>query len=205
MKKCILGLAIFLVLITCGCSTPVATNQNLTELSRDKYVAVYEEFHDNGTVVEGNGTIIFLPVPQPTPAPFDYNGKYEYSSQYPVVNSSLKIFYASYKYYLTPGTMYNVVGYGAVYGYPHELNSNLTVEGIDINGTIYAHYQNETVTLKTGDVWKSPVSTRIENQSFQVEDNTSSISSNYRPFVVRYDSYWIVENKGMFDKSSIVK
>jgi hypothetical protein len=195
-------LFISLALLTCGCTFPGTSDQSFTGLPHDKYVALYQEYTENGIVIQGNGTIPYFPEPAPTPSPFDYNGSRGDTLQYPMVNDSLKMFYGDYKYYSDPAWSHIREYYGAVYEYPCTLESNLTILGIDEFGTINANYSNQTVRLKIGDTWQSPVMTRIENETFQVNAMNSGV---YRPFLVRYESTWKIENKGMFDKSNLKK
>jgi hypothetical protein len=195
-------LFISVALLTCGCTFPGTSDQNSSVLPRDKYVALYQEYHEDGIVIQGNGTIPYIPEPRPTPSPFDYDGSQGYIMQYPPVNDSLKMFYGDYKYYSDPAWSHRREYYGGVYGYPETLESNLTIFGIDKYGTINASYGNQSVRLKPGDTWQSPVMTRIENKTFEVNALNSHV---YLPFLVRYNSTWKIENKGMFDKSNLIK
>jgi len=195
-------LFISVALMTCGCTFPGTSDQSSSGLPHNKYIALYQEYNENGVVIQGNGTIPYFPEPAPTPSPFDYNGSLGYTTQYPAVNDSLKMFFADYKYYSDPAWSHTRVYYGAVYQYPCTLESNLTVFGVDENGIINASYGNQSVRLKIGDSWQSPVMTRIENKMFQVNAMNSGV---YLPFRVCYNSTWTVENKGMFEKSNLIK
>jgi hypothetical protein len=195
-------LFISVAIVTCGCTFPGTSDQSSSGLPQDKYVALYQEYHENGVVIQGNGTIPYFPEPRPTPAPFDYDGSLGYTMQYPSVNDSLKMFYADYKYYSDPAWSHRREYYGAVYQYPCTLESNLTILGIYENGTINASYDNKSFLLKRGDTWESPVTTWIENKTFEVNALNSHV---YLPFLVSYNSTWTVENKGVFEKSSLIK
>ncbi len=81
----LLGLLfISVVLLTCGCISPSTSDQSSNGLPRGKYVALYQEYHEDGVVIQGNGTIPYFPEPRPTPSPFDYDGSKGYSMQYPL-------------------------------------------------------------------------------------------------------------------------
>ncbi len=179
----------------------VTAGQKFNSLSPDEYVAIYQEYHEKGVIISGNGTVISYPEPCPRPRPFDYNGSLGYLEEYPIINYSLKIFHGDFKYYETPAISYVRASYGGIYSYPSLLESNLTVLDVDENGTIYANYNNQPVILNVGDVWQSSPGTRIENQTFQVEIGGNPFSGVYRPFTVQYNSSWSFENKGIFDKS----
>ncbi len=118
------------------------------------------------------------------------------------VNDNLKLFYGDYKYYSDPAWSHGSEYYGGVYEYPATMESNLTIFGIDKYGTVNASYGNQSIQLKQGDTWQSPVMTWIENKTFQVNTMNSGV---YLPFVVRYESTWKIENRGMFDKSNLIK
>lgn len=193
-------LIISIGLIVSGCSAP-APGSN--ELSSKDYVAIYQEYHEEDTVIAGNGTIPFFPEPAPTPSPFDYDGSHANTRQYPTINDSLRVFYGAYKYYQTPATWKIRVDYGGVYSFPHKLESDLTIQSVDKDGTIIAGYNNQTVVLKIGAVWRSPDATKIGNQTFGVQVDNDPFKTVDRPFTVRYNSFWTVENKGRFDKSNL--
>ena len=179
----------------------VGTSSNT--LSNDKYVAVYEEYNNHSEVIEGNGTVAFMPVPCPVPEPFDYNGSERSTWQYNNINGNLKIFYGTYYFNSSPATQFTRADCGGIDDLPYTLRSNLTILSIDKNGTINASYMNRSVILKIGDTWQSPVQTTIGNQSFRVVVNRDYFSEVYRPFVVRDNTSWTVENKGMFNKSNL--
>lgn len=189
------------LIFVCGCSstspTPVSNS-----LPSDKFVAIYEEYHDEGTVIEGTGDIAYIPVPCPVPMPFDNDLIKGNTQYYQSIDKNFKIFYGTYYFRYYPNSGYTTANYRVIDGYPYTLESNLTILGIDRNGTINANYMNQSVILKVGDKWQSPVATRVENQSLQIVVNGNYFSGVYRPFVVQYNTSWTVENKGMFDKSN---
>ena len=125
------------------------------------------------------------------------------TSQYAYINGNFKIFYGTYYFNSSPATQFTRADYGAIYDLPYTLRSNLTILSIDKNGTINASYMNQSVILKPGDTWQSPVQTTIGNQSFRIVVGNDYFSDVYRPFVVRDNTSWTVENKGMFDKSNL--
>ncbi len=199
-------LIISIVLLACGCTSPAPSgNGNDTgAMAADKYVALYEEHDKVSTILEGNGTVAHMPVPCPRPFPFDYDGTLGYKGEYPAVNDDLKVMYGSYVVVEHPTGGYSTAYYKGIYGLPYTLSSGLTITGIDANGTVEATCDNATVILKAGDIWRSPVATKVENQSLHVMgDNIPFSSFVYRPFIVQTNDSWTVENKGIYPKANI--
>ena len=177
----------------------VGTGSNI--LSNDKYVAIYEEYNNHSEVIGGNDTVAFFPMPCPVPLPFDYNNSRGDTSGYGWIKGNFKIYYGTYYFNSSPATQYTRADSGAIYDLPYTLRSNLTILSIDKNGTINASYMNQTVILKVGDSWQSPIETSIGNQSFQIVVGSNYFSGVFKQFVVEDNTSWTVENKGMFDKS----
>ncbi|MGA9138794.1 MAG: hypothetical protein WBZ29_01120 [Methanocella sp.] len=168
-------------------------------------MALYEEYVDNATILEGNGTVLYIPVPCPVPHPFDYNGSQGFREQYPAVNDDLKIMYGTYNVYSHPAGSYSTARYRGIYALPFTLDSGLVIREIDASGTIYAADHGMNTTLKVGDTWRSMDVTLVKNESLPlVSDNSSFSNLTYRPFSVRHDYSCLVENKGIFPKSNIL-
>jgi hypothetical protein len=116
----------------------------------------------------------------------------------------MKIFYGTYYLFNYPNSGYMNAYYGGIYGYPFTLKSNLTILNVDRNGTVNASYMDRPVILKTGEICRSPVDSRIENRTFEVVSGDKYFNTCvYQPFLVLYYTSWSVENKGMFDKTNI--
>jgi hypothetical protein len=80
MKKLVIGcVLLFFLVIGLIAISDCLSGSNSPDLSSDKYVAIYEECNNSGTVIEGNGTVILIPVPCPVPMNFDYDGSKGYS------------------------------------------------------------------------------------------------------------------------------
>ena len=203
MKHRLANYALLILIITGVVFITFCVGTSSNTLSNDKYVAIYEEYNNHSEVIAGNGTVVCIPVPCPVPRPFDYNGSGGYAEQYSNINGNFKIFYGTYYFNSSPATQFTRADYGAIYDLPYTLRSNLTILSIDKNGTINASYMNQSVILKPGDTWQSPVQTTIGNQSFRIVVNGDYFSDVYRPFVVRDNTSWTVENKGMFNKSNL--
>jgi hypothetical protein len=186
------------LIFVCGCSgtspTPVSNS-----LPSDKFVAIYEEYHDEGTVIEGTGNIAYFPVPCPVPMPYDEHLIQGYSQQ----DQSTKAFYSTYYFRYYPYSGYTTASYRFINIYPYTLESNLTILDIDRNGMINASYMNQSVILNVGDTWQSPNTTRTNNLSLQLLGDNGYLSGVYRPFTIQYTTYWSVENKGLFNKSNV--
>lgn len=200
-KYALIILFITCIIFVCGCTstTPAPVSNSLPS---DKFVTIYEEYHDEGTVIEGNGTVTFIPVPCPVPMPFDNGLIKGYTQQYQFIDKNFKVFYGTYYFRHYPYSGYTTAYYRVIDGFPYALESNLTILDIDKNGTINASYMNQSVMLKIGDKWQSPISIRTENLSLQIDIDGKYMSGEYRPFVIQYNTSWSVENKGLFDKTN---
>lgn len=212
MRKCLTGselsivIIILIALAVCGCASPGPAGHGASALPTDKYVALYEEYDVEGTVLEGDGTIMFIPAPCPVPHPFDYNGTRGFLEEYPTVNDDLKAMYGWYMVYSSPATWFSTARYRGIYSLPYTLDSKLTIREIDANGTIIGSYYDANVTLKVGDVWRSMVTSIVKNESHYIADNLTSFStSSMRPFLIQYNYSWTVENKGVFPKVNITR
>ena len=77
MKHRLANYALLILIITGVVFITFCVGTSSNTLSNDKYVAIYEEYNNHSEVIEGNGTVAFIPVPCPVPLPFDYNGSRE--------------------------------------------------------------------------------------------------------------------------------
>lgn len=98
---------------------------------------------------------MFLHDNTPVPVYFDQPGRYV------TVNSSLKIL--CFGYYRQEGGLFNNLTYvRGIYGFPYQMESGVTITGVNQNGTIQMRYNNELINLSHGETWDSPIiSTRI--------------------------------------------
>ena len=200
-KYALIILFIACVIFVCGCTstTPAPVSNSLPS---DKFVTIYEEYHDEGTVIEGTGIVSYIPVPCPVPMPFDNNFIKTDSQQYQSIHKNFKVYYGTFYFRYYPYNGYTTANYRVIDGFPYTLESNLMILDVDKNGTINASYMNQSIILKIGDKWQSPTATRIKNESLQLLVNGNYFSGVYKPFVVQYNTSWSVENKGLFDKAS---
>ena len=177
-------------------------------LPADKYVAIYEEYNEDWKILEGNGTVLLTVESTPVPKPFDFDGSLGYSEQYADAPGDFKVFNCVFYYYSSPAEKYTNPNYGCynVPIYHLWLVANMAVYDIDENGTLNATYNNEPVIIKAGEKWQSPVKSEIKNQTFEiVTDGKTAHSGVFHRFKVQYNSTWIVENKGVFNKSNLKK
>lgn len=186
-----------------GCIYTGSGSQTSSTLPADKYVAIYQEYNEEGRMVEGNEPV--LPIIGPALEPFDYDGSKGLSNQYYGTDGDFQIFAGIYYYYDSPVSGYPKACFGGYSGqYPLSLLGGLTIHGIDKDGTINASYDNESVILKIGDRWQSPVQTRVVDRMFCIdEESGKEYFQIFEP--ARFNSTWTVENKGVFNKSNLKK
>lgn len=148
-----------LVIICIGCVNNGATGNDI--LPTDKYVAIHETCYNNGKVLEGNYT---FPPPELARLRFDPNSPSEYTT----VNDSFKLLYGYTYMHSRPWAIdVNTTAEG-IYTYNVNLRSGAIVTGISENGTISLLYDNQSIDLKPGEYWNSPVvATSIVNESFR--------------------------------------
>ena len=196
---CSILIIIMSIVPICGCLT--GSKDGPSNTSTNVYIAPYEKSDENYQIIEGKYT---LPTMAATPQPqeysqFDYNYSNHYS-WYPTKNDSLKILYGTYYFHLTPQRQWedqlNVRG---IYSYPYSCESGLVINDVDNNGTIYATYNNESVILKTGDVWTSPVFSIMENRTYMGIDYNVSIKKEMY-YKALLNTTWTVKNLGVYNK-----
>lgn len=202
----ILGIIILIVII-CGCTT---TNSNTQKdvLPTDKYVAVYEEYYNNSTLV---GNMTYKPAnPWILPAPyydFDYNNSSK-SSWNPisgniVVNDSTKILFGRVVNNSTP-TYYGKMGafVDCVYSLPFSIENGFEITNITRNGTIFAIYNNSSIQLEPGGTWTSPIITGTTMGHYATYDiPTPGGNATYIEWPVRYNTTYTITNKGIYNKT----
>lgn len=197
-------LAITMVLSTSGCSD---SSHETDGLSPNKYVALFEMVYERYNVSEGK---MFAPYTDPYPPFFDYDGSHGLARNYTPVNDSLKILYGTYYFTFSPDRMRGRLDVRGIYRFPDTTLRNLTITGADDNGTVYMRYDNQTISLKAGDRWESPVIsswTEIHDFNTTVTSYMNGTTPEVIPVHVYYkllfETSFYVENKGMFDKAEI--
>jgi hypothetical protein len=151
---------------------------------------IEEVRQENAEVIEGQlysftPPIMFMNDATPVPIFPDDPGRYGVT-----VNGSLSILY--FNYYSLYGPYRNITFVRGIYGFPYQLASNVTILGVDQNGTVHMSYENQSIDLAHNDMWKSPiVSSRI--------DNTTGYNGSI--VKIKYDTYWwIVNDPGSYLK-----
>jgi hypothetical protein len=200
---CIILLLLAGFLIVCGC---LGASSNT--LPSTKYVALEAELRDDGTITSGwspQGDAV-------PPGIFFYNkdlvhsvygDSLDHAPGYPPANESMKILLGQY---YTESRAWNQKGnltVMGVYGYPYAFENGPTILNIDRNGTVRMTYDNESIDLKTGDSWKTPViSTRSENYSGSyIEGDINGTSRDvYYSYTVEWVTTWTIRNLGAYDK-----
>lgn len=128
-------------------------------------------------------------------------------------NHSLKVLYGtshfSYHVLNRQLTGFEVTG---IYGLPYAIDTNLSILGVDRNGTVHYSFRNESVYLKVGDHWVSPlISSRIEVTDYNTSltdytnGTTPAMSQVHISFKARYDQTIVLQNMGVFDKAAVKK
>ena len=188
-KKMIILLTLFLIISVILISGCVGTN-NSSNSATSKYIAIDEVKQEDANVIEGQlynftAPIMFMNDATLEPVYPDQPGKYGVTA-----NRSLSALY--FNYYSLYGPYRNVTFVRGIYGFPYRLESGVIILGIDQNSTVRMRYNNESINLTMGDMWKSPiVSSRIENRTGY---NGSLVK-------IEYDTYWwIYSEPGSYSK-----
>jgi hypothetical protein len=187
-------LVIFLILI-CGCLITYSDS-----LPSNRYVALEEKIIDNGIIVAGENPIIGdLPAPQiflynKTLVSMFYDKSGVFPPYYPTINESLKILLGTYHIVEYPVYgRWDLTVHG-VYSLPYDTDSRITILSAYENGTVQMRYGNESIYLKSGDSWISPV------LSIRNETKTGTVMGNNYSFTIKYTTTCTITNKGIYDK-----
>lgn len=198
MKRSLLIVCILIFsLLACGC-----LGSNSDSLPSSKYVAIYEQCINDGSIINGTGNVSnVINIPSTAPGePFDYNQSWGFQSL--KINDSFKFVYGCRIIYEDPGSYNNSLVVNSVYGYPYTLKSGLTILAVFKNGSIQAVYNNESLFIEPGKSWTSEnVSQQIVNKQLPTVDrNAPILDITYMPFTVQYITSYTVENLGIYNK-----
>jgi hypothetical protein len=199
------GLIILLIaciILICGC-----LGAKSGTLPSNKYVAVYEEKTDGGTIVSG-----YYPYPIYPGGPMGYMKPFFYKqSDYPSggfpysMNDSTKLL-LGVLYIQGSSSVYisSNLSVLEIYDLPYMLEPGLTITGIDKNGTVEMSYDNVSINLPPGSAWNSPViatwnETDIVKYPPPDWATGEDHGTNYT-YTVQYTRIWAIENKGIYDK-----
>lgn len=179
-------------------------------LPTDKYVAVYEEYTINSKLIGNTTYKPGPPIPIPTPLmPSDYDNSsgimgYLLASYGYNVNDSFKILYGKTFFSDTP-VGYGQGGFGiyGIYELPYTIDEGFSVVNISKNGTIYATYNNQSIYLKVGDTWASPITTKNEIGRYYTYDIPNQTTGNitYFDWPVQTNTSFTLTNKGIYSKT----
>lgn len=179
-------------------------------LPADKYVGVYEEYTHNIKLIGNTPYKPAPPFPMPTPfMPSDYDNSsgimgYFLTSYGYNVNDSFKILYGERYNYDTP-LKYGQGGFfiGGIYELPHTIDGGFTIVNISKNGTIHATYNNQSIYLKVGDTWASPITTKNETGRYYTYDIPNQTTDNvtYFDWPVQNNTFFTITNKGIYSKA----
>lgn len=208
MKRSLLIIgAIIIGSLICGC-TYYNSNSSKDILPSNKYVAVYEDYYNNSTLI---GTTPYTPAePWEIPLPemsFDYNNSSGLTSQLLLsngdwVNDSFKILLGQMTTLHGPQTQgrYGAFNHG-VYSFPYTIEGVFTILNVTKNGTIIAVSDNESIILKPGDTWKSPVisgTTMGLYHTIGIPYPTNIINYDWP---ISYNTAFTITNMGIYNKS----
>ena len=200
MKRILLTIGILcLIILISGCT---ASNQNALPFS--KYVALFEEVHDMGQIVSGS-----YPYPgmaQP-PIAFFYNKSLYYPPggfPYPI-NDSLKILFGMYTQKESRVNLADSLNTVEIYSFPNTPEQDLTIIGVDKNGTVEMMFNNESIFLAPGSTWIAPT-IPLWNETNSVvypppDMNGQGNGTNY-PYTIQYTRTRTIENLGVINKDS---
>ncbi len=209
MKNRLLYIGFIILLVTsfanvCGC-----INTNSNSLQSTEYIALSVEHNEEGMLISGNAPPRHL---IQEPGIFYYNkdlirshygNSISFPHGYPAMNDSLKILLGVYYNELRPWNQSGYLVVSGIYSYPYIFENELTILDIDKNGTVLLRYDNDSIYLKKGDIWKSPiVSARSEtyNEPYTNTDiNGNSMVENYS-YTVKWVTTWTITNLGVYHK-----
>jgi hypothetical protein len=181
-KIIIMGIFIIVILFVCGCTT---SNQNV--LPSNKFVAVYAEMRDDGSIVSGT-----YPYPgmAETMSPFNVPGNFKIPA-----NDSLKVYMGVQKIKESRVRLTTDLQVTKIYDLPYSISPEIMIVGVDKNGTVDMFYNNTSFNLQSGATWSSPIiSIWNETNSFTIDNGT-----NYT-YTIQYHRVWTIQNKGTVDK-----
>ncbi len=210
MKRSSLIVCILIsILLICGCTTINSNTLNDT-LPSDRYVAIYQEYTINSKLIGNTSYKPGPPIPLPSPfMPSDYDNSsgimgYFLASYGYNVNDSFKILYGK-RFNLDTPVDYGQGGFGiyGIYDLPYTIDEGFSVVNISKNGTIYATYNNQSIYLKVGDTWASPITTKNETGRYLTYDIPNQTMGNitYFDWPVQTNTSFTITNKGLYSKA----
>ena len=183
MKRSLLIACILIFsLLVCGCTS---SSQNV--LPSNKFVALYVEMRDDGGIVSGTYPYPGMAVPI---YPFDLPANFTLPS-----NDSLKILLEVEHITESSVRLSGDAKEIKIYDLPYSLSPEITIVGVDRNGTIEMSYDNKSINISSRTKWVSPV-TSVWNETNTIADY-NGINHTY---TLQFKRTWIVENKDVFKK-----
>lgn len=183
---------VMVLLLTAGCSTPTASQNQSSIIPHDKYVFVDHHIKTDGVTISGDcspwGSIDFAMYQ------FDENnGVLTVSvSSNKTIGDSLKMFYGDGE------SLTGVAGDGArtwaspVYSLPYS-QDNVTLDSLSGDGTVTLSYNQKSIVLKPKERWVNTTSTTRVTEMPYYHNCTAE-------FIVT-DSFY---NAGFLDKGTII-
>jgi hypothetical protein len=185
MKRSLLIACILIFsLLVCGCTS---SSQNV--LPSNKFVAVYVEMHDDGTIISGTYPYPGMAMPAYS---FDLPANFTLPA-----NDSLKIFLGVQNFSDSRVRLTVNFKETEVYAFPYSISPEITIDGVDRNGTVEMSYDNKSINITSGANWVSPV-TSVWNETNTVSYPPEN-GTNYT-YTLQFKRTWMVENKGVFNK-----
>lgn len=211
----LIGFIIISGLLICGCTNYNSGTSN-DILSKDKFVAVLEEYNNYSYLI-GNTTyppVRPWPIPAPVfPFPFENNeimqshGYMEGFGKNIGINDDLKILHGKRLWTETPTVIGS--GWGSLNGVcslPYTIENEFTILKITQNGTINAMYSNQTINLKPGEKWTGIISSENTTGAYFANPGNNSTSfiigvTTQLPWPVTKEISVTITNEGIFNKS----
>jgi hypothetical protein len=170
----------------------VLSNQTADELPSGNYIVLEEMDNTTSTIYEGTYGLPQLVQPI-FYVNYDYSREHGYSNA--DLNDSLKVVYVNYELHKATPRSYGGPAIYGIYSLPKTINDNLTIVDVARNGTIHIRYDNQSIYLKTGDVWHAPIKYWTESDSgLSLDEIPWSYKANSSETIV-------IKNIGLFDKS----
>ncbi len=178
----IVGILIFIIILVSGCTT---SNQNV--LSSNKFVAVYVEMRDYGTIVSGTYPYPGMAVPiGPLELPADFTLP---------SNDSLKIFLRVDNISDSSVRLTGDSNETEINAFPYSISPEITIISVDKNGTVNMLFSNISINISSGNNWSSPV-TSVWNETNTI---AGPDGTNYT-YTLQFKRTWMVQNDGVFNK-----
>ena len=121
------------------------------------------------------------------------------------INSSLKMLFALYTQKESIVSLIPSLTVIEIYNFPDTPEQELTISGVDKNGTVDMVYNNKSVALLPGSTWTAPQvpewneTNTVSYPPPYINGQINSNATNYT-YTIQYNRTITIENKGVIDK-----